>query len=498
MSPSSAPTITRAELEQIATLLAGSLSEGRRRRAVLDGGPARAFQTDLATITVPLPMPESRTLRALSCALALQASPTKEAVAAQSWPRLSGRHRRALAWEEGEAAVRWARRRWPGLREELDRLFGWIEEEDPELDGAALVERAEVRDRRGDPPVLFGRLPLPRPGAGPVSGRRTFIGTRWSSRHRARRMGALDIPVSGPGTEPVLHPGDPGTMEALDGRSGHAIGIPYDEWDHVRGAYKRNHVRVLELQGSAGGEASPARMSPPRLASARSVCRGLDSGDVDIDAVVRWRCELATGEAGGDPRLFASLSPRPEPVAWVLLIDASASSSLQGGNVLRRAVEHADALARTLDDRGDHVAVFAFRSHGRERVEVRVLKHFDRPHRPLGFPVEPAGYTRMGAAVRHAGERLLAVPAHAHVLLSLGDALPYDEGYGERFGQADVAKAVEELRDRGAWVLHGAIVDPDEAALNQMFGPFSWRRTRRASDLLPLVEDVHVRIRRAG
>jgi len=498
MTAGSAPSVTRTELEQIATLLAGSLSEGRRRRAVLDSGPARAFQTDLRTISVPLPMPDESTLRAMTCALVLQASPTKEALAREPWTELSHRRRTALAWEEGEAAVRWARRRWPGLRRELDRLFDWVADEEPELDGAALLERAAARGGATEPPPLFGRLPLPRPREAAGTGRRTSIATRWSSRHRARRVGGLPIPVSGPGTEPVLDPGEPGTMEALAGRSGHAIGIPYDEWDRVRGTYRRGHVRVLELPGPVGGVASTARLDLPRPAPATSMRRGLDSGDVDIDSVVRWRCELASGYVSADPKLFSRPAPRPEPVAWALLIDASASSSLSGGDVLRRSVGHADALARTLADRGELVGVYAFRSHGRERVEVRVLKHFDSRYRPLASALKPAGYTRLGAAIRHAGERLLATPARAHVLLSLGDALPYDEGYGEAFGRADVAKAVEELRERGAWVVHGAPVTQDEEALGEMFGPFGWRHARRAIDLLPLIEDVHDQIRRSG
>jgi fructose-specific component phosphotransferase system IIB-like protein len=437
-------------------------------------------------------MPGETTLRAMTCAMALQASPTKEAVARAEWTALPRRQQRALCWEEGEQAVRWARRTWPGLRSELDRLFGFVAEGDPVLDAESIVGRA--LERRGDPepPPLFGRLPPPLGDPLGATGRRTFIATRWSNRHRAKRSGALPIPVAGPGTEPVLDPGDPGTMEALDGRSGHAIGIPYDEWDGTLGAYRRGHVRVLELdQRTRSADPPPSPLPVPPMRPSRTVRRGMASGDVDIDAVVRWRVDLLAG-GGEDPQLYTALAPHREPVAWAVLVDASASSSLRGGNVLRRSVQFADRLAQALDP----VAVFAFCSHGRERVEMRVLKHFDRPYLPLGDEVKPGGYTRLGAAVRHAGARLLATPARAHVLVSLGDALPYDEGYGERYGTQDVAKAVEEQRAAGARVVHAALATREDVALDVIFGAGAWRHVRRDADLIALIDEVEREVRR--
>jgi hypothetical protein len=494
----------RAARERRATLLAVALSDGRRQCAVLDDGAGRAFRTDLVTVSVPEPHP-GMTARALTCALAIQSAPSKEAVAAVDWTALRGREREALAWVEGAAAVRWARERWPGLADDLRALFPWVPDGPAEPDAAELLRLSRACAREGRPgpaPPLLGALPLPRPvGAGsPVT--RTRVATRWSKRQRALRRGLLQVPVSGPATEPVLEPGDPGTIDALDGRPEHALGLPYDEWDHGRRRYRRDHVRVLELATRpappGAAPARPLRLTLDPVQPLRSRRRHREHGDVDIDAVVRWRCDVAAERTAALTGLYAELAAVPGAPAWALLIDASASSSRSGGRLLRRALAASDALAEALCARGDHVGVFAFCSRTRERVEVRVLKEFDRPFTPLSRALRPGGYTRLGAAVRHTGRRLLETPATGHVLVSLGDALPYDEGYGERYGRADVAMAVRELRERGAVVRHASLAGHDAGSLDEMFGSRGWEAVTTAASLPALVHGAQAEIVRAA
>lgn len=489
----------RAAHERRATLIAVALSDGRRRRAVLDDGTARAFRTDLATVSIPFPT--GLTPRALTCAIAVQCAPSKETVAALPWPGLRRREREALAWEEGDAAVRWASGRWPGLAPDLAALFPWVDPTGPDdPSGDELLARARERPReRGTLPPLFGALPPPRPG-GPDAGSSTRVATRWSQRRRARRGGLLQVPVSGPASELVLEPGAPGTIDALDGLPDHALGIPYDEWDHRRERYRRAHVRVLERPAAPAGPIG-AGTSPLVLAAARparSRRRHREQGEVDIDAVVRWRCDAAAGRTSASATLYAEPVAVPASIAWALLIDASASASRSGGRLLRRAVAAADAVGAALSARGDHVAVFTFCSHARERVEVGVLKEFGAPFVPLDRALRPGGYTRLGAAVRHVGSRLLEAPAQGHALLSFGDALPYDEGYGEAYGRADVAKAVGELQDRGAVVQHASIAGHDAPALDEMFGARGWTPIVAAASLQTLVHAAQAELAAAA
>ncbi|MGH9034740.1 MAG: hypothetical protein ACRD0O_03180 [Acidimicrobiia bacterium] len=486
--------------EQVASLLAVSFSGGRRAAAVLDAGPNRGFQTDLRTVAVPHPLPgPGEALRTLACGVALQSSPSKESVAAMSWWKLPRRQRRALAWVEGEAAVRWATETWPGLGPALAERFPFVEPGPALVDGEALVADADRRARSRLPalPALFGRLPPP-PARSASPTRKTYVATPWTTREVNPRATPDSIPVSGSAGEDIVSPGLPEGLEALEGQGRRLFGIPYDEWDSRQGRYRRDFVRVVELRGRASGRPEPLLALPPLLPY-RSRLRNQEQGDVDVDAVVAWRCDLAAGYPAGDPRLFTDLAPAAQPVVWSLLVDGSASTSAGGGRVFHRALRGADAAARTLCLHGLPVSVFTFRSFTRERVEMRVLKDFDAPYKPFGPgpDLRPDGYTRLGAALRHAGQRLLERPGWGHVLISLGDALASDEGYDGAYARADVAKAVEELRRRGALVAHVSVAPADVPAVDEMFGVGGWTEARTPAQMGRLLVEIAADLRRA-
>jgi hypothetical protein len=487
------------DLDRMASLLAVAFSEGRRSGAIIDSGRSQAFQTDLRLVTVPGGLPAGTDdPHVLACAVALQCAPSKEDAVRLGWWKLPRRQRRALAWAEGEAAARWVALTWPGLAATVSRLFPWV------CPGPVAVESAipagDGRADRGRPaelPALFGVLPAAaaRPGSRP--GRKTFVATPWTTRESNPRHLPDSIPVNGTGGEDVVAPGLADSLEALDGGRLRLLGTPYDEWDTHQRRYRRNWVRVVELRGEASGAPAMPVALPP-IAPTRSRQRRQWDGDVDVDAVVAWRCNLAGGGAGGDPRLYTTLAADARPAAWCLLVDGSASSWAGGGQVFRRALACADATASALGAQRQAVGVFAFRSFSRERIEVRRLKGYDEPYRPMG-PSRgflPDGYTRLGAAIRHTGRRLRQQPGSAHVLLSFGDALPSDEGYDGAYARADVAKAVDEQRRAGTLVVHIAVAALDAARLDEMFEPGSWAPAATPTDMAAVLADVAHALRR--
>jgi hypothetical protein len=488
------------DLDRMASLLAVALSQGRRGGAVIDSGPSQAFQTDLRLITVPAgpPLAADDPL-VLACGVALQCAPSKEDAVRLRWWELPRRQRGALAWAEGEAAARWVSETWPGLATTIGALFPWVGTGPVTVDSAAVDAPGRRTDRRRPPelPALFGVLPAAPPRAASRPGRKTVVATPWTTRENNPRHLPDSIPVNGTGGEDVLAPGLADGLEALDGRRLRLLGTPYDEWDAHRRRYRRDWVRVVELPGEAPGTPGPAVRVPP-IEPTRTRQRRQWDGDVDIDAVVAWRCDLAAGDAGSDTRLFTSLAPDGSPAVWCLLVDGSASSWAGGGQVFRRALACADATASALSARGQAVGVFAFRSFSRERVEIRLLKGYDDPYRPLGPGprFRPDGYTRLGAAIRHTGRRLRQRPGAAHVLLSFGDALASDEGYDGAYARADVAKAVDEQRRAGTLVSHVAVAAVEAGRLDEMFGPGGWAPATGPTDLAPVLATVAHTLRR--
>jgi hypothetical protein len=109
---------------------------------------------------------------------------------------------------------------------------------------------------------------------------------------------------------------------------------------------------------------------------------------------------------------------------------------------------------RHLEELGDRVAVYGFRSHGRSAVHLPAIKPFGQPFGAGGRArlnqLQPAGYTRLGAGIRGAGEILKTEAGTPNrLLLVLSDGFPYDDGYEARYAEADAHKALEELRADG-------------------------------------------------
>ena len=84
----------------------------------------------------------------------------------------------------------------------------------------------------------------------------------------------------------------------------------------------------------------------------------------------------------------------------------------------------------------------------------------------------PAGYSRLGAAIRHAAAVLKQRGATSRrLLVVLSDGLAYDHGYEPVYGAADARRALAEARSEGVGCLCLSIgASTDAEALRQVFG----------------------------
>jgi nitric oxide reductase NorD protein len=122
------------------------------------------------------------------------------------------------------------------------------------------------------------------------------------------------------------------------------------------------------------------------------------------------------------------------------------------------------------------VAMHGFNSWGRTLVRFQPLKTFDEP---MGAHLEQrlrrlavAGYTRTGAAIRHATRYLRAcsgTPVKLLVLVS--DGYPYDDQYEGEYALEDTRRAIEEAQGQGvACVCLSVGSDVDAQRLQRAFG----------------------------
>ena len=530
LARSSEPLAGAAQLARVVELLAPALSDGRRRKGQLVTGTARAFFTSkgCTKVYVPFPVPAApdervSTVRLATCGLALQACPTKEALAGLPLAELRPAELAALSLVEGEVALAWASERFPGLARDLRALLPMLrptrhlagrtvlDQGRFVAEGRELIEVALERARSCSRaelivPELLGLLPFDE-------------SARRSLRSRFRALGRMPYSVSKSQPRPAVHgvpvggsdgarsrnlpPPDRPDESDPEATADRRVGIPYDEWNRFTRRYRRGHVSVLERHVESG-RGRPLRPSPELVRwfqqSPSHVWRSRleDGTELDVDAFVdEWAAQTAGNLVTG--RVYRSLDHGDRDVATAILLDGSASLGADGGLHLRLELACADALATALTHTGESHAVFAFTGHGRHRVEVNVLKDFREPRAvmPGSTGLTPAGYTRLGAPIRHVTKRLLEVPAERRILLSLGDGLPSDEGYEGEYAWADVLRAVEEAEESGVIFYHIGVgrvrVDP----LKECFGLHRSRRVASVRDLPRVLAQVHERLRAA-
>ena len=293
-----------------------------------------------------------------------------------------------------------------------------------------------------------------------------------------------------------------------DGKPGAAVGVGgalYPEWDVFNDRYKPDWCRVIDFPLTVAAEVTDAgvahddvlRRRLARVGLGPKVLRGrADGDDLDIEALIDLFVDLQSGFSPPE-HVYLERRKLARNLGVLILIDASGSAVDADSDGLavhdhqRRA---AATLAVTLEDLGDRVAVYAFRSQGRHAVHLPAIKTFDQSFGAVGRArlnqLEPASYTRLGAGIRGAGEVLKTEAGTPNrLLLVLSDGFPYDDGYEGRYAESDASKALEELRADGVACLClsiGASTGTD--VLERVFGSASFASAPTLGDLSPRMD----------
>ncbi len=258
----------------------------------------------------------------------------------------------------------------------------------------------------------------------------------------------------------------------------------YDEWDYLIQDYRRQWCRLVELpvEGDSGeffirtieeyaGLLPQVRREFQKVrADQYRFVRGLESGEeIDLNAVVEARSDLRARRTPSS-KLYRARQREERDVATLFLVDLSASTdepaepsaSLAQKRPPRRIIDIAKEalvlMAAALEEIGDAYAIYGFSGHGRQNVEFYLVKSF---RESLSSAVkgrigalEPKRSTRMGAAVRHAVEKMAAVSARSRHLILLSDGFPQDFDYGQdrrsnTYGLRDTTMALKECEAAG-------------------------------------------------
>ncbi|MCK5423941.1 MAG: VWA domain-containing protein [Emcibacter sp.] len=263
----------------------------------------------------------------------------------------------------------------------------------------------------------------------------------------------------------------------------------YPEWDYRLQRYRQDYCAVFSARAEEEGEGwKPDDATRRRIKRIQRqfealrprrerVTRQQDGKDLDIDAMIRSRCDLqATGE--GSDQIYIDYRNQTRDLAAAILADVSLSTDswLDGRRVLDVEKEALMTLALGLKASGDDNAIYCFSSRKRHNIRVDCLKGFDEEmsHHVQNriSALKPGYYTRMGAAIRHVTKDILERPNHHKLLLLISDGKPNDmDHYEGRYGIEDTRMAIREARKQGVAVFGVTIDEKARDYFPYLFGP---------------------------
>jgi nitric oxide reductase NorD protein len=322
-------------------------------------------------------------------------------------------------------------------------------------------------------------------------------------------------------TKEVLRAGDePPRPAGRDVAAPARSGIAYPEWDFRSGTYRRPGAIVRE---SAAAPGDPDWVTAALVRQARLVRRvrtrferlrprrvrfgrQADGSELDIAEYVKAAADVRAGGLVED-RLYVEVRPARRELTMALLVDVSASTDSWVSGQQRILDVEKDALlvvCEALAALGDRYAIFAFSGESAERVSILTVKSFserteDVVRRRIAA-LDADGYTRVGAAIRHATAALSVQPTVRRLLLILSDGKPNDvDAYEGPYGIEDARQAVAEARAQNVDVFCLTVDREAPRYAPRIFGRAGFTLLRRP-DQLPevLVEMLRRLIRPSG
>ncbi|MEP6924678.1 MAG: VWA domain-containing protein [Pyrinomonadaceae bacterium] len=276
----------------------------------------------------------------------------------------------------------------------------------------------------------------------------------------------------------------------------------YDEWDRELNDYRTGWSRVVEKSSRRAPSGSFVELTRERFKGAISSIRyqfqlmkpenllrahnEIDGEDYDLNALVDYVIDRRTDGMPND-RLYTKKLRKQRDVAVSFLLDQSSStartiarSPLQpythpGRRIIEIEKEGLVLMSEALEAVGDLYSIYGFTSEGRRNVKFYVVKDFadkysEEIERRIGG-ITFQNNTRLGAAIRHAGAKLLRQDARTKLLIILTDGRPYDHDYGDaKYAREDVREALIDAKQSGITPFCITIDRDSEAELKDLYG----------------------------
>lgn len=246
----------------------------------------------------------------------------------------------------------------------------------------------------------------------------------------------------------------------------------YPEWDYRIGRLKQNWCIVKErVYSKSNSDSLTSLLAYERLINQlqkviqtyqfnRDRKRRQPQGvEFDLDALVSFRIDSLMGHTPTESNVYIDqVHNAQNSIALLVLLDLSESMNDCVPNTQTSLLEiTSDALyvlSSLLNRLGHHYAVHGFSSDGRNDVDYKVFKEFVSMPESLNdnclYNLTASCSTRLGAALRHAEQKMKSRPEQHKLILVISDGQPSDiDVFDESYLTEDARIAVREAEQKG-------------------------------------------------
>jgi nitric oxide reductase NorD protein len=290
--------------------------------------------------------------------------------------------------------------------------------------------------------------------------------------------------------------------------------LTYDEWDNSKRIYKKNFCKVypkLQQKTDSNYYKNTITKNASTLSGLRKMLTNVNNkmqqqkrqtqGDeFDIDAITDLYVDVHSQRTPSE-KIYISNRKKEKDLSILILLDISLSSDgyAAGNRVIDVEKEVSILFGEILNEFNIDFSIDSFYSKTRNFSTYLTVKDFEEnwntAKHKIGA-VEPNGYTRIGAALRHAGARLDKRKTKNKWVIVISDGKPNDyDKYEGKYGINDVKQALRELNARNINSYALAIEAEAKYYLPQMFGQNHYQILTTPVELLQSLVRLYEKIK---
>lgn len=290
--------------------------------------------------------------------------------------------------------------------------------------------------------------------------------------------------------------------------------VKYNEWDYAKNVYKDLFCKVYPttcLKTDEQYYKNTITQNATILVGLRKMIANLNNkmqqqrrqnqGDeFDMDAITDLFVDVHSKHTPSE-NIYIANRKKEKDLSILILLDISLSSDgyADGSRIIDVEKDVSILFGEILNEFNVDFAINSFYSKTRNYATYQTLKDFDTPWdraKHVIGAIQPDGYTRIGAALRHSGALLNKRQTQNKWVVLLSDGKPNDyDKYEGRYGINDVKKALLELKENNINSYALAIEAQAKYYLPQMFGQNHYQILTSPAGLLQAMVKLYEKIK---